>query len=254
MKYLVKLALMVFMLAGFVSAASAQGPAPRHIGFFSLNGGTQSHDEEFGQGGTFSIYLETGSISTSHKISGGSILDVGAGVWVWKDLAIGFAVNTFKDKEDITVGAQIPNPLFFDQPRTTSVGLKDLKHKQRAVHLQAIYFFPITSEFDVAFSVGPSFFKVKQDLVSDLGPANVSEGAFPFTSVSLANVGVVTHQETATGFNIGADASYMVTRWVGGGFFMRFARAKVDLPLGGGQTKTIDAGGFQVGGGVRVRF
>jgi hypothetical protein len=45
-----------------------------------------------------------------------------------------------------------------------------------------------------------------------------------------------------------------VTPRYGVGIFFRYSGASVDMPLVGGGTVTVDAGGVQLGGGLRVRF
>ena len=59
-----------------------------------------------------------------------------------------------------------------------------------------------------------------------------------------------TEEDTGVGVNIGIDGTYLFTRNFGAGVFMRYAGAKVDRTTVDG----LSVGGFQVGGGVRVRF
>ena len=50
-----------------------------------------------------------------------------------------------------------------------------------------------------------------------------------------------------------ADISYMFSTYVGAGGFVRLAVGSVDLQRGG-TSVTTSVGGFQSGGGLRVRF
>ena len=102
----------------------------------------------------------------------------------------------------------------------------------------------------VALSAGPSFFQVTQDVV---GSVEVREAGAPFTTVTVSQVPTTSVKKTAVGVNVGADVSVMATRHVGGGFLVRYATGSVDLPAGSAQV-SLDAGGFQIGGGLRVRF
>ena len=65
-----------------------------------------------------------------------------------------------------------------------------------------------------------------------------------------ANPVVETEKKTAIGLNIGVDGSYLFTRNVGAGIFLRYAGAEADLP----SAPDLRVGGFQFGVGARVRF
>jgi hypothetical protein len=57
------------------------------------------------------------------------------------------------------------------------------------------------------------------------------------------------------GFNFTADATYMVTKMIGAGVLIRYAHASPSLDVPNTSTPIeVTAGGFQIGGGVRVRF
>ena len=45
----------------------------------------------------------------------------------------------------------------------------------------------------------------------------------------------------------------MWTTYIGLGGFVRFAAGSVDVPSGGGES-SVQVGGFQSGGGIRLRF
>ena len=49
---------------------------------------------------------------------------------------------------------------------------------------------------------------------------------------------------------VGADVRYMVTSRIGLGVMAKFATATVDLT----DDVKMEAGGFQLGGGVRIKF
>jgi hypothetical protein len=62
-------------------------------------------------------------------------------------------------------------------------------------------------------------------------------------------------EATGWGFHVGADVSWFYTPALGVGVVGRYSRGTVAArdPLSGLDTD-LDVGGFQVGGGVRVRF
>lgn len=242
----------VFVLsAAAVADARAQGGPWEDMVFININGAAQNQSREFETANQFTLYDEPATITTSQKVGGGGLFDIGGGVRVWGNLAVGIAVSRFSDKGAAEISATLPNPLFIDLPRTATASAPDLEHSENAVHLQVLWFLPLTDKIDVAFSAGPSFFRVRQGLVSDV---QTTEGAFPFTTVTISGVSTTEAKANATGYNVGVDATYMVTDRVGGGFFVRYTGASVNLPLQGGDELPLDVGGTQVGGGLRVRF
>jgi hypothetical protein len=56
------------------------------------------------------------------------------------------------------------------------------------------------------------------------------------------------------GFNIGADMTYRFANNFGIGAIVRYAAATVSLEPEGGDTADVKVGGFQFGGGLRIRF
>lgn len=231
--------------------ASAQPAAPATRGFFSVFGGVQSSDGASSQSGTFSTYDEGGSFAAAQSFDGGTVLSIGGGVKVWRNLAVGAAYTRVADEQAARVTVTAPHPLLFNTPRTASIDQAGLKHDENAFHLQVLYVVPVGEKFEIAIGGGPSFISVKHDVVTD---ARFSEVGAPFTAITVNNVVVRQADETATGFNVGAEAAFFVTRNLGVGGFARWAGAKADLDVGNGSTVEVDLGGPQFGGGVRIRF
>ncbi len=159
---------------------------------------------------------------------------------------VGVGFSRVSDSADVAVAGTVPHPLFFDQLRGASAQASGLSRTETAVHLQLIYMAVVTNEIDVAISVGPSFFSVTQDIVSAVA---VQEGAAPFEVVTAATATTTEVNDRAVGFNVGADMTYRFMPNLGAGLFLRYAAASVDLP-----STSSDAGGFQVGIGLRARF
>jgi hypothetical protein len=65
---------------------------------------------------------------------------------------------------------------------------------------------------------------------------------------------------TGWGFHAGADASVFFNRIIGVGGFAKFSRGSVDIEntlataVGLDDEVSVKAGGFQVGGGLRLKF
>jgi hypothetical protein len=237
------------VMAAIASEARAQTqPPPATLGFVNVNFGTQPSSRTVGRSNSFPVYGETATLTTSQESGDGGIFDITAGYRFQPNLggmrpnlgaAIGF--SNFSNLSDSGVVVTIPDPLIFGRPQTVNTSVKDLQHNERGIHLQAVWFMPITNQIDVAFSLGPSFIRVSQDLVSSVTIPAGTQNATPV---------VVTEKATAIGVNLGVDGSYLFTRNFGAGVFIRYAGGKVDLP----SVSDLRVGGFQAGVGARVRF
>jgi hypothetical protein len=97
---------------------------------------------------------------------------------------------------------------------------------------------------DASFSFGPSFINVSQELVRDITVPDGTQNATPLRE---------TQSETAKGFHVSADLSYLLTPRYGVGGFVRYVGASADLS-GVQEDLKLKLGGFQIGGGARVRF
>jgi hypothetical protein len=238
-------------LAAQTAPAQRPDPGPLQHGFAHVNFGAQSQSQDFAESGGFPAYGEEGSFQAAHSIDGGQFFDIGGGVRVWEDLSLGLTfARRAKQTDAAQLTAGVPHLLFTDVLRNASGEAPGIEHNEQAVHLQAHWRIPVTEEFDVALFGGPSFFSVKQDTIDAI---QFSEAGGDFSTVNLTGTTVTRRSESATGVHVGLDASYMFTRYIGGGLLLRFSRASVDLPVANGTAK-IDAGGFDVAAGARLRF
>ena len=74
---------------------------------------------------------------------------------------------------------------------------------------------------------GPSFFQVDQDLVTGVRWTE----AYPYDSVTFTSTMTETRSESGTGFNVGADVGYFMSRHFGVGGRVQYASGTVDLAL-----------------------
>lgn len=254
---------MTRLILGFALLAVSAPPVDAQMlrwedrGYFTFSLGIQPQSRDFVEASTPQIYRENASINVPHSISSGIFIDLSAGARVWQNLGAGIGFSRFADTDAPTLTAQIPHPLFFAQPRSVSSPAGELKRSESVIHLQAVWVLPVSNKIELAAFGGPSIFNVKQGLAT-LSQADIVEGDSPFRTVAVSKVTTSSPSETAMGFNLGVDGTYLITtmrniKWGAGGF-IRFSGASVDFPTPGGGTLKLDAGGFQIGGGTRVRF
>jgi hypothetical protein len=229
---------LIITLAGVGSEARAQSDAER--GFVNINFGFQPSDRSIANTQTSTVYAETATISTSQTIGGGAMFDISGGIRIRPRFAVGVGYSRFSSTSDGQVSATIPNPLFFNQPKTVTATQAGLDHSENGIHVQVLWFIPVTDKFDASLSIGPSFIMVSQGVPVVTIP--------PGTQTIAVTAG--TEDGTAVGVNVGVDLNYLFAPRLGAGFFMRYAGGKVDLP----SAPSLSVGGFQVGVGARIRF
>ena len=221
-------------------------------GFISISGGGQFGDRQFEANLSVPEFDEVAEYETDHALSGGGILDVGGGLRVWRSLAFGVGFSVLQNTDDVVGSGTVPNPLFFDRPRAVTYSESGLKHREVGIHFSAVYVIPLSERMMVSIFGGPTIFRVRQDLVSavELGP---ELDAPLFENVSVSSVTTSSANETSVGGHIGFDGTFLLNDQLGVGGFFRFAGGSVDLPIGNAMT-SVDVGGAQLGGGLRLFF
>ncbi len=247
------LVLLGVFVAGFFAApaADAQMRDWEDTAFVSVNFGYQVGDQSFSETlPSATIYGETAMYGVNHESGVGGFFDISGGVRVWRNLAAGLGVTRFSTASGATVTGSIPHPLFLNQLRTATFARSDLNHTETGIHLQAVWVVPVTDQISVSVFGGPSFFSVEQGLITSVTFAEIEA---PFFEVAITGASTSIVSERAVGGNVGVDITYLVVEQLGGGFFVRYAGASLDVPAGGG-AQAIDVGGVQFGIGLRARF
>jgi opacity protein-like surface antigen len=254
MTHSTKSLLVLFAIGSFAPAAQAQTQQTQpstEFGYvtFSVGGQTTGHD--LSTLTSPQIYGEPSSIRADHNIGGGALVDLGGGVRVWRKLSVGLTYSHFGDTGTAAITAQVPNPAFVGSYRTATTTANDAKRSEDALHFQAGWPFAIMPKLTVTGLIGPSFIHVSQDLVENI---QLSEGAFPFSTVSISSVSLGSKSGWGSGVNVGADATYRIARAFDAGLLLRYAGATATLTAESGEEIKAKAGGFQIAVGVRYRF
>ena len=215
-------------------------------GFVNASIGVQGGSHSLATSTEFTIYDEPGSLTTTQDVGGGAFFDISGGYKVWRNLAVGIGLSRVGSEADVTVDALIPDPLITDRLRAVTTGAGAAKYSEVAVHLSGTWMMPVTDKVDVGFSFGPTIFLVSQDLPSALDPSDISEPGPTIRQVTLSSV-----DNTTLGIHLGVDTTYLVTPRIGAGVLVRYSVGSADLE---GATDNLTVGGFQIGGGVRIRF
>jgi len=241
----------VLLALGRAGQASAQATADRDRFRISVNGGVQISSIAFDTSATRVVYLENAIIDTSYKISRGPAVDGGVSVRIAGNVGVGVTVSAFTAKNDANVSGAIPHPFFFKTPRTVTGTATGLRRDELVTHLLGIYAFRPTANVDVAVSAGPSFFRVRQAVVDDVAFSDT----YPYNAPAFTSAASQRVSGHKTGFNAGADIGLRLSRHAGVGGSVRFSKAVVSLVMPNSTTTTsVDAGGVQLAGGLRLYF
>jgi hypothetical protein len=219
--------------------------------YVSINGAYQTGGDDFGETVTFTENAESGTFSTDYNVESGPAFNVSVGASLWRYFGVGVGVTRYSKSTPITLNASVPHPFFFNRPRTVDGDIGGLKREELAVHVQARAMFLATPRIQAVVFGGPSFFSVKQGIVNDF---EITE-TYPFDTAAFSRGISTTADESKVGINVGADVGYFFTRQVGVGGSVQWAGTTIDAPASSGTgTFEIKAGGFQAGGGLRLRF
>jgi hypothetical protein len=218
--------------------------------FVHLHGGGQPGSQDVSHATDFDLYDERAHFETMQNIDGGGFLDIGGAVRLYENYGASISYAGFSSAGAVNYSGSLPHPEVFDRPRSFN-GSATVEHKERGVHLQAVWFIPYTDKIDFTVGIGPSFFSAEQGFVRGF---TFSENPPDFNTVTIDSVDVVNVKESGVGFNFGATGTYAITSYIGASVMLRYARASLTFNVGDGQTADVDAGGFQLGAGVGVRF
>lgn len=231
---------MAVLLAGLLLAAGSPATAQETKGFVDVNGGAQTQGRSLQTSTSFPLYGETAIINAAQDVDGGGLFDISGGYRIRPTIAVGLGFSVFSKSGDGSLIASLPDPLIRNRPANVSASGSGLKHSEVGTHLMVVWMVPLLDKIDATVFAGPSFFRVSQDVMTATVPAGTQ----------TANVATQREKGNATGANVGINLNYMLTPRYGLGIFLRYAGASADLP----SAENIDVGGFQVGGGLRLRF
>ena len=232
--------------------AAAQTGSERDY-YASVSGGKQSGSTTFADERQFTVYDEPGRIIFNGTVGAPAFFDIAVGRRITGQWTGGLAFHKGSKTGSGILVVGVPHPLFFGRGRDTSEAIGGLKREEHATHLQIGYRWDVAEKVQVHVVGGPSYFRVKQTVVTD---ATFAEVGPPFTSItSTPTLG--TRAKNVWGGHVGADVSYWFYDadqfMLGAGLFLRYAGAPADLQILENEVKS-SPGGFQYAIGLRVGF
>jgi hypothetical protein len=232
-------------------AARSKAPAePRFrlvLDFAALPGATS-----YGDVRTPTAYAEPSRIATSYDagtgLGGGGALQVS----LYRGLGLLAGYSHVSRDASGTVDVSRPHPLYLNRPRTASADLPGTTYSEGAIDVDAAYA-RSSGRIDWTLFGGVTFFSVEAELL-DVPTFNE---VYPYDTLAILSTPSVAVKQNATGFNLGGRLDYRFgqQKRFGAGVTLRYGSASIELA--GTQVSTpatLDAGGFSVGGGLRVYF
>jgi hypothetical protein len=237
--------------AASASAQQAAGPGggrERRIRVL-VNGLYNPSDIGFSDTSTFSSFLEEGQSTRSYEGGKGFVFEAGAIVGIRSGLGVMGSFELYQSDFDGQFEESLPHPLYFERPRTVSGDITGLEYKETAVHIDAVYTrnFP---RFTVDVFGGPTFFITNTDILDTVNTTS----EYPFDEVTVSSTTSQTVDDNPIGFNAGGSLTWRLTEVIGVAFQARYSHATIGVAREGGDSIDLDAGGFRVGGGIRLSF
>ena len=229
--------------------AVSAGPAALNRYFFAIGGGAQGASRAFADNVAFPLYDENGQFRARYSPPSASALDAMVGLRLSPRLVLAVALWRSTGLPDAAIGASVPHPFTYNAPRPTTADVV-VSRTENDGHLQLTWLVPVTRRVDVSIFGGPSLFFLRQDMVSALA----FRETYPYDTVAIAGIQSARRSKAGIGANAGVDVTGMVWRNIGVGVSARYARGSLTLSAVNDGTISVQVGGAQVSGGLRLRF
>lgn len=233
--------------------AEAPAPAPAPDRFrLVLNGSFSLTKPSFSESRTFTEYAEQTTIRASYEAGTAFVPDISLQVSLFR--GFGILVGYATAKRDLTGQVQVsrPHPLYLNRDRSASADISGYSLTEGAFRLDAAYARG-AGHLDWALFAGVTLFQVEADLLQ----RPTYNDVYPYDEMSITSTPSTTAKQSPTGLNVGGGLDYRFgsSRRFGAGVMMRYSKASVKLKAETAATEaTFDAGGLEIGAGLRVYF
>lgn len=248
MRRLLTAALFLFAMGAPARSDAQDQQWPERL-WLSVGGGLQGGAGGFDDGFDVPLHAEVGRADVDYTVKSGGLVAVRAGYRVWKRITIGAGVTHFSQRTGARVEARLPHPFFDNQFREVE-GTTSALRGETSAHVLIGWMQPLSSRLRLLLTAGPSYVSAEQTLATGVQFSEV----YPYDTAEFTGASTRRATRGATGFNAGADLTWMFARRLGAGALVQFSRARVRLDAGDGRRVSVDAGGVQGAAGIRVFF
>ena len=216
-----------------------------------VNGSYQAASTNYETSNHFPSYGEEAMFVTRQEFAGGAHVDVGGMIRLWRGLSVGAGYTDLNRSGSALVTGTVPHPLEFGRDRTAPSQALAMLYRERATHVHFAWRFALRDDLDVVFSVGPTYFNLVHGVVTNVSAREAGDPAL--ADIDL-RVRTARHVLNGAGYNVGLDATFMLTRWLGVGYFARAAAGSIAARPNPFSPDTYHVGGVQTGAGLRLRY
>ena len=219
-----------------------------------LNGIYNTSTLTFTDNRSYTEYAETANVGADYSVEGGFGFDAGLQVSFYKSLGVLVGYTGTNREESGGFAASLPHPLFLSRPRSLDGELSGFEYKEASFYVDLAYTGGKPGgHLEWTVFAGASFFQVEVDFLDRL----LYNQTYPYDSVTLREAPPANIEESPIGFNVGGRLDYRFgkSRRFGAGVLARYSAATVTTRGSAESTEvSFDAGGFEVGAGIRIYF
>ena len=243
-------------IAVAVPAAAQTRPAPartrssRESFRLVIDGGAIVNPQSFSQDFTLTRNAESTPVTVDLKPAAGGFIEAGGRVRVGRSLWLGAVGFASSGSADGTLTAEVPHPFYFNQRREITGEVPSLSHSETGAHVELAYAIPTRSSPEIQIFGGPSYFSVKQTLVTDFTYTD----SYPYDTARFDSATTTKATGGAWGFNVGSEVTWRLGRSLLVGGLVRYSLANLTLSPSAGNDVDMHAGGIELGAAVRVAF
>jgi len=229
------LAILLAVPGNSAAQTLAAGGTPPPLPRIYLDVNLLGYANPLGDSKTFENYaLKFGEVATfkaTYPAPSSSALfpaHVGGGFMLMRSIGIGVSYSRMSRESVVDLAAEVPHPTFLNA-LTTDTGTTGtaLSAKESAIHI-SLAFVPVRSDrLELRLMAGPSFFTLKGDMVREVEYQQTFDSLAPQNAITINGISSRETSGSAIGFNVGADFTYFVHRFVGIAGGVRYGRATV---------------------------
>ena len=216
----------------------------------SLSGLYGLGSSSFRESRTFTEFAEAGRFDAGYQADPGPGFEGALRQMLGRRFGLAVALGYSKRSEGVSFTASLPHPLYFNRPRPASGSRKGMSYTETAGHLDLVFVPASGKHLEASLFAGVSLIKVRADLIDHIEYSQI----YPYDTVTAVSAPSATFLDNPFGFNLGVSLPSRLTEHVALGAQGRFSRAKARLHPSPGNTLGFDAGGFQLGAGIRFLF
>ncbi len=204
----------------------------------------------FRESRSFTQFAEAARIDAGYKADPGPGFEGAVRQMLSRRFGLAVALGYLKRGESAAFSAALPHPFYFGRPRSARGTTNGLSYSETAGHLDLVFVPASGKHLEASLFAGVSLVKVRGDLIDHIQYTQT----YPYDTVTAVSGPSAPFLDNPFGFNLGASLDSRLGKHIGLGAQGRFSRAKARLHPSAGNTLRLDAGGFQMGAGVRFLF